>query len=296
VIDYNRGVMTIDYESRALEKEGLTREEKLLIQEKKQCENFINQKLSEKEISKEAAEFLIWKLWNPYKGMDGTSVDEESINRPTFNPYFVNEKYLSVFKLVITNQGDNKESISINSLFIQNGDEQLLPIKTKQLASYHKDAIRPDMARRLNLPNDLVIFPGDTIVKYVAIDPISVSKGSFRLRYDLDEKFIEYEYTVAIKTRATEETKYKYTFKSDDFEYGYYINRYYFVLEMPDSSIVPLVENSIYLPKKYITKNVNVIGIAEGDDGFFYYQNTNVPINQSKPTIVIKPVSRKAYD
>ena len=110
--------------------------------------------------------------------------------------YKINQRYLSVFKVVFSNETDNIIKISIDSFQIISGNEQLNPLKTDY---YEKNLIgsseKLKNVFRMNMADNTTLVPHQSITKYFAVPTVDLNEEQLVVKlifsntvYDFDFK------------------------------------------------------------------------------------------------------------
>ena len=105
-------------------------------------------------------------------GKDGTEVtalsDVENY-ADNFNPYKINQKYLSVFKITFENNGTEIEKLKLQELQVVSGEVLLYPLAIEYFEkNLTNESEKVKNAYRMNMPDDLIITPSQRITKYIA--------------------------------------------------------------------------------------------------------------------------------
>jgi hypothetical protein len=101
------------------------------------------------------------------------------------NPYLIDDKYLSVFRIVFENPTANNLTF-IPKIYIQNGDMIYTPYKTSKLEELLSQSGNLTMHKslnldRLNITDTLYIPAGTKITKYFSVPPIDYTKSGLKI-------------------------------------------------------------------------------------------------------------------
>ncbi len=110
------------------------------------------------------------------------------------NPYYIKNKYLNTYEIVITNTS-NSYKIFNSNLLIETGNLLLNPISSvdlieqlEQCGLLNQNKIQT--INRYNLPNEIVIPPNSKIIKYFSTVPIDYNNHELKISFQgLNKKF-----------------------------------------------------------------------------------------------------------
>ena len=115
----------------------------------------------------------------------------------TYNPYKINQRYLSVFKVVFNNETDNIIKISIDSFQIISGNEQLNPLKTDY---FEKNLIGSSEQLknvfRMNMTDNIAIVPHQSITKYFAVPTVNLNEEQLVVKLICNNAVYDFDFTV----------------------------------------------------------------------------------------------------
>lgn len=263
-----------------LRQTNLSKEERRRIELRKQIVDFVKEKINRGEITKTAGEYLMWKLWNKAEGTDGT---ETSIGRgypSQYNPYKVDRKYLSVFQLTFKNTSKTVKRIKLSELLFNSGYEQLYPFETSYFEKiYETEQEKLRIIYRINMPIELVVPPGETVIKYVSIPSLNPTTKDLDVKIIQEEKTQSFKFTVNVEEQSQSTLLEKITFKAED-EWKLKVQRYYFVIITPDNQIHIIKDNSLFLPQEIKSERLNIYGIATLSSGYTFAKRENFSLSQ----------------
>jgi len=161
-------------------------------------------------------------------GDDIKSFLEEERYPDEYNPFKVNNKYLSVFKIVFSNKHNEIETIRLKEFQVVSGEELLYPLS----ASYFEDNLKPEQekiknAYRMNMPEELVLTPGQKITKYIAVPAINSKNENLRIQIINAGNVSNFDFKVVEQTITKTYSFENYNFvslgiPSTDSHYGFY--------------------------------------------------------------------------
>jgi hypothetical protein len=278
--DYEKKQSVSTLIEQQLRQSTLSKDERRRIERKKQVVDFVKEKINRGEIPKTVGDDLMWKLWNKTKGTDGV---ETSIGRgypSLLNPYKVNRKYLSVFQLTFKNTSSSVKRIKLKELLFNSGYEQLYPFETSYFEKFYEE--EQEILRiiyRLNMPNELVVPPGETVIKYVSIPSLNPTTKGLDVKLIQDDITQSFKFSVNIEEQSQTTLLEEITFKAED-EWKLQVQRYYFVIVTPDNRIHIIKDNSLFLPQEIKSKKLNIYGIASLSTGYTFAKKENFSLNQ----------------
>ena len=135
---------------------------------------------------------------------DGSEVetlrDGMGVYPDTYNPYKINERYLSVFKVVFNNEMDNIIKVSVDSFQIISGNEQLNPIKT----DYYEKNLAGSSEKlknvfRMNMTDNVAIVPHQSITKYFAVPTVDLNEVQLIVKLIFNNTIYDFDFTVKSK-------------------------------------------------------------------------------------------------
>lgn len=165
---------------------------------------------SEQKIKKSIVDKLITNVVLKYGDKKDQDILAKLIIR---NPYYIDGKYLSVYKLKFINKTNTVKTIKRSDLSIISGNEMLPILSGKDISMIHNNVDDYLLLSRCNLEDEIKIFPHETIVKYVSTAPLNYknkdlkiyTKGVqyvFNAEHKVTEKKREYKYQrVPIKAK-----------------------------------------------------------------------------------------------
>lgn len=134
------------------------------------------------------------------QGRDGSEIaslsDVESFP-DNFNPFKINQKYLSVFKVVFENSGSEIEKIKLKEFQVLSGEELLYPFGIEYFENNLKN--EPEKlknAYRMNIPDELMITPGQKITKYISIPAINPKNKNLQIQAIRDKNILSFDFDV----------------------------------------------------------------------------------------------------
>ncbi len=129
-------------------------------------------------ISSLTAYKLKMRIWHGKEyGKDGTEVtsllSQERFS-DIFNPFKVNQNFLSVFRVTLENKGSQIYRLKVSDFQIISGEELLHPLNMGFFEStLEGEQEKTQNAYRLNMPDELVLTPHQRITKYIATPAIN---------------------------------------------------------------------------------------------------------------------------
>jgi hypothetical protein len=245
------------------------------------------------EIPNVAGERLMWKLWNKEEGIEGK---ETSIGRgypSDLNPYKVNGKYLSVFQVTLKNTTSTVKKIRMSELLFNSGYEQLYPFETSYFDKlYQNDQEKLRIIYRLNMPEEMLVPPGKTVIKYVSVPSINPATKDLDVKIIQDATAKNFSFIVNIEEQSQSTTLENITFKALD-ESKLQVMRYYFVLVTPDNRVHIIKNNTIFLPQDVRKDKISIYGIATLPTGYAYVKKENFTLGLDQFSEVFLNFSEK---
>lgn len=193
--------MSMMVERRKVEMNGLSKTDRKILEARIKAYNLLNNLIGRGEIKQDIGiELQSRVLYGRESGKEGTEIEFLSlINnfRDDYNPFKVNEKYLSVFKIVFENKGKDVEKINVKNFQVVSGEEQLYPLGNDYFENIFKsDPDKLQNINRLNMPSELILTPGQRISKYLAVPAINPANNKLSIQYIKNNDVLGYDFEV----------------------------------------------------------------------------------------------------
>ncbi len=194
------------------------------------------------------------------------------------NPYFIQNKYLSVFKIEFTNP--TKSAIIFkNLLMLQNGTSIYKPlsrdfIREELYASNLLNVDKSLILERHNLQKQIVVPPNSHVEKLFAVVPINYTKKY--LEISLKDSNIKFKYEIN-KHETTINKTYTYYEFNIDIEYSSSeINGLtnFYLLKCKQLSAF-LGENKLFIDSNNMDENFEIFTLSLDASGVLYYGRTS---------------------
>jgi apolipoprotein N-acyltransferase len=156
----------------------------------------------------------------------------------------------------------------------------LYPFETSYFEKFYEE--EQEILRiiyRLNMPNELVVPPGETVIKYVSIPSLNPTTKGLDVKLIQDDITQSFKFSVNIEEQSQTTLLEEITFKAED-EWKLQVQRYYFVIVTPDNRIHIIKDNSLFLPQEIKSKKLNIYGIASLSTGYTFAKKENFSLNQ----------------
>lgn len=224
-----------------------------------------------------------------YDGTEITSLSDLEIFPDDFNPFKVNNKFLSIFKITFHNKGNEIEKVSIKEFQVVSGEEQLYPLSSDYFENNLKnEQEKVKNAYRLNMPNELVITPNQRITKYISIPAINPKNQNLQIQFIRNNKSIDLDFTLKDKS-----LKKSYNVESYDFtvtgEAEPSINKFFYVVSYGKGTMYATKDNRVFIDDSKKDSPFTVYSIAvnpqNGDIYFGFNKDgkfANFPKNKIK--------------
>jgi hypothetical protein len=231
---------------------------------------------------------LKWRIWKGEDyGQEGTEITSLSDveNYPEdFNPFKINEKYLSIFKITFENKGKEIEKISLKEFQIVSGEEQLYPLGSDYFENNLKE--RPESiknAYRMNMPTELTITPNQRITKYIAVPAINSSNNKLQLQFIRNKKVIDFDFAVTEKSERKSYNLEKYNFRVGGFGEPFTYRNFY-VIGYKSGVSFATKESYIYVAneKKNDVFSIYAIGINPNTSAVYFGLNENIKFGEAQ--------------
>lgn len=259
--------LALSIEKRKIELDTYSKAQRARINGRINAIELINKLERENQIPSNTAYQLKSRIWYGEEyGKDGTEVtslsDVESYP-DNFNPYKINQKYLSVFKVTFENESNEIEKINLKEFQVVSGEELLYPLGIE----YFEDNLeeQPEKMKnihRMNMPNELIITPRQRITKYLAIPAINPRNDKLQIQMIKDTKIVNFDFKVKDETLNKNYQVESYDVYTsglaDSFSYDFYCAVHY-----QNGVSYAAIDNRVFVSeeKKKIPVSVFVIAI-----------------------------------
>jgi hypothetical protein len=188
-------------EKRKSELDGLSKTERAYVNRKINAIDAVVNLEKENLIPSNTARQLKLRIWNGEEyGNDGsevTSLSDVETFADNFNPYKINKKYLSVFKVTFENKGNEIEKIRLKELQVVSGEELLYPLEIEYFENNLKE--EPEKiknAYRMNMPEELVLTPSQRITKFISIPAINPKNANLQIQIIRGKEIADFNFMV----------------------------------------------------------------------------------------------------
>lgn len=134
----------------------------------------VNILIENRAVNRQIGIHLMERIWRgPDEGLDGSekNILEHTIVYPNHNnPFYVDERYMSLFKVTIENNTQEIKKIGNSEFQLIDGNVQLSPYKNSFFEEIDKKNIeKTKNIHRFNMPEELKLTPSQKISKYLAV-------------------------------------------------------------------------------------------------------------------------------
>lgn len=202
------------------------------------------------------------------------------------NPFYINNKYLSVYQLTIENPtvtpilfGDEINLLFSNTLYSRYSTQDLLDLyKVANIDNFSKISLLQDE----NLPENLLIPAGVTFSKYICTTPIKYDKGPLALIISSPNSTTKALWNIDISINEIEKT---YTYNVFDFYLTSGSGLAYAEMTLEDGVIVNfsndsefyLLGNTLYVNEENLKNELNLGALFIYMDNVYYLITKIIP-------------------
>jgi hypothetical protein len=189
----------------------------------------------------------------------------------TYNPFKKDGKNFSVFQIDFINDGSENATFDIGDFVISSGFEQLNPYSDDFYSKlYSSNLEKLQLAKRLNMPDQLVIPSNSKVRRYFSITPLNLDTKSLSVKLIDDKVSTSFNYDVESKTVSKAITFYNHIIEGkDNYKYGY--DKYFAVLESEDGEVMIVKTENLKIPENSINGIFNLYAIGfDGPDNRSY--------------------------
>lgn len=197
------------------------------------------------------------------------------LNKTIQNPYYINDKYLSVFELSINNPTGKKINLKLSDVKLYNEKEKLYIYPSENLKRYQKDIDNHFLIDRCNFPSSLTIYPNDTIISYLSTSPIEKKDGKLDV-YITDNK-AKFS-TKYIERNIKKEINFAHlkTDITNNKIFAAYKNK------NGDFTKLNIDDNDILIPKSIPIQKIHVLFYKKYRGKFHFEHKLNIKLNKYK--------------
>jgi hypothetical protein len=227
----------------------------------------IDQLVQTNEITADVGILFKFRIWRgPEEGKDGSEIESLTQSRTSpnmFNPYILNNRYLSLFKITIENTSSEIKKIGIEDFQVLAKEELLSPYEISFFESnLDNNTEKLKNIHRFNMPKELIITPSQKVSKYIAIPGINQNKKSVIVQYINENKFIDFKFDLSMdkEEKVHNLTEYKMLNSGN-------INSasYFFVINYDGGAQFPTIDNNVYVDNEKSNLPVSIYGIGLGN-------------------------------
>ncbi len=195
------------------------------------------------------------------------------------NPYKIDTRYLSLFKITLNNKSGEIRSFNIEDFQVSSANEQLYPFKMEYFESTLKgENEKMKYIYRMNMPNELKVTPRQTVEKYIATPAINIGNDTLMISYISNDSVTEFPFSVSIKTIDEKHSFSAYSFTS----FGEYSH---IIVELPSGIVFPLKTNTLYINDKTSNERIKVYAIGTMRNQTYYSETSFIPSQMKKRKI-----------
>jgi hypothetical protein len=241
----------------------------VMRERRKQSFGLLDSKVQSGEMPSKVADFIKYKIKAKDEiGKNGlqprkSSMWEVGQNK---NPYFRKGGYMSIFQLTVENHSGKNETVELEKLLIQNGNEQLYPYSTEKLLDYDYTDDQKSNLHRMNMPTKLIVPDGEMVVKFISTPPLN-AKESVSVQYIVGDDVEKFDFRMEVEESKenTDYARFEFIPKTEPLD----VKRFYAVI-VTSSDTTILKENIYYYPLNKLNDSFSIYAIHGIDYGFQY--------------------------
>lgn len=257
------------------------KQQKIYLQGKINAFEYLSKLEKQGKISSGLALLLKRKINEERSGYDGTEfeslADTEIFTNDSYNPYKSSDKYFSVFHLTFENKGTEVEKINLKEFQILSNEEQLYPLTSDYFESmlrYNAETVKN--AYRMNMPAELILTPGQKVIKYLAVPAINSENTKLQVQFIRDKNVVNFDYSVARKEIDKNYTLEDYTldYRGEGNEFTY---KTFYIVSYKDNVSYALKDPKLFVSneKKSLPASIYAIGINTDNSEIVYAAEEN---------------------
>jgi hypothetical protein len=253
-------------EKRKSELAGLSKIEKAYVNGKINGIDAISKLEKENLIPSNTAYQLKMRIWygDEYgkNGTEVTSLSDVETYADNFNPYKINQKYLSVFKVTFENKGNEIEKIRLKELQVVSGEELLYPLGIDYFENNLKE--EPEKiknAYRMNMPEELVLTPSQRITKFIAIPAINPRNENLQIQIIKGKDIVNFDFKVKEQGYSKNYNVESYDIFSSGLEDGF-TQYYYYAVNYQNGVSFATTDARIFVNEEKMSANASIYAVA----------------------------------
>lgn len=269
-ITYNAVFRAGDYEREFVrEYFNVERVENLSSSDRRYLENLrektyhIQDLIASGEMSEDIGFQLIERMWSGRRvGKDGSEIDliTGSKMSAAYNPYYIGNNYLSVFKIFFENNSNQLKTIKFDNFQIASGYEILIPFDVAYFENrLQDDQIKLENVYRYNLTDRLNIAPNQKVEKYIAVPAINQSVENLSVQYiDSTGEVISFSFNVMPERKQYELTLKNFVIDFNSPENTRNFSNTFYAIQFENGFTFPLLDNNFYVSRDELRTNVTI--------------------------------------
>jgi hypothetical protein len=253
-------------EKQKSESDRLSKSEKAYIQSRLNAIKAVEKLEKDNLIPKDIAFLLMQRIWYGKEiGKEGTETTclSDIDNAPDiYNPFKINQKYLSVFKITLENKGKEIQKIETNQIQVASEEELLYPLKMEYFENNLKDdPEKIKNAYRLNMPQELTIAPLQKTTKYIAIPAINPHNKNLKIQIITGNAVSNFDFEVSeqIEKRNYQMESYDMFILGLDDAYN---KDYYFAISYENGVSFAMLNSRIFVNEEKKSTLASIYAVA----------------------------------
>lgn len=244
---------------------------------------FLEKKVEEGAIPAKAGEALAGGVMNPENVLSKSEISaENSVDHSpnTFNPFYSNGSYLSTFNIYFTNPTSNVITFSQDDLQIQESQTELPILDEEYFVRNQRstNSFSMEFLKRVLLNDSLLVLPGNTIKKTIAIPPVSPGAELIEVSLIEQDGILEFDFSQKLHVSQKKITYKEYQVFA--LNYQFRDDNSLFVLLIEGTSPTLFKGRSVYLTPEVENKRASIYGFTRNASGLSCYQKIDFPISE----------------
>ncbi len=197
------------------------------------------------------------------------------------NPYFLDKRYLSLFKIELTNSSGSNITFD-DKLLVSNNTTLLNPLSTEFLISEQERSGQMTTSKRLaleryNMTYPVIIPSGSAVIKYFAVLPIDYSFNALSISSSILNKKMTWQLSTDKKIIDDSYTFYELDINYiDDLESSLVSPLVYTLTLTKDPNSIFLSSDNLYVNQNSINEPCTLICYALSDDRLYFARINNI--------------------
>ncbi|AXJ02496.1 hypothetical protein CYPRO_3263 [Cyclonatronum proteinivorum] len=159
----------------------------------------------------------------------------------TYNPFFVNSRFLTTIQLSFINNGNTTKRFNSEDFSVIYGNNFFKPHTHEYFETRLNNLRQIDNVYNFNMPEQILLGPGQQITRYIGVQPISGQTKEFSVQFSTNDDFHNAAFEISRESELTQIVE--KGFRVDNNVFG--TNYIFYSIIINNENVIP-VESSIF--------------------------------------------------